>query len=102
MTLENTLLEKLSEWRPPQGRQTLNVPGGGAWAVALTADRSDVLGCLVWELALQRTAPAPSGATLQGWAERIADRVTGLLEPLKVHEVDAERNQALLRSDGPS
>ena len=52
MTLENTLLENLAEWRPPAGRRTLTVPDeAAAWSVSVTADRSDVLGCLVWELA---------------------------------------------------
>jgi hypothetical protein len=103
MTLENTVLQKLSDWHPPQGRQSLNVPDADAgWTVALTADRSDVLGCLVWDLTLHRRASVPANVTLSGWAERIAERATGLLEPLKVHEVDVERNEALLRSDGPT
>src|SRR5437016_5712587 len=103
MTLENTVLQKLSEWQPPKGRQTLNVPGeDAAWTAALTGGRSDALGSPTWEPTLGRTAAAPAGATLQGWAERVAGRVTGLLETLKVHEVDAERNEALLRSDGPT
>src|SRR5215470_8087547 len=102
MTLENTVLAKLAEWHPPAGRHTLTVPDGAAWAASVTADRSDALGCLVWELAVRRTAEAPAGETLRGWAERIAGRVVGLLEPLKVHEIDAERNEGVLRSVAPS
>src|SRR5262249_22519771 len=45
---------------------------------------------------------APAGNSLSAWAERVAGRVTGLLEPLKVVEVDAERGEALLRSDQPT
>ncbi len=102
MTLESTVLEKLAEWHPPAGRHTLTVPGeGGGWSVAVTADRSDVLGCLVWELAVRRAGEAPAGETLRGWAGRVAGRVVGLLEPLKVHEIDAERNEAQLRSAAP-
>jgi hypothetical protein len=102
MTLENTVLEKLAEWHPPAGRHTLTVPDQGAgWSVAVTADRSDVLGCLVWELAVRRTGPAAADQTLRGWAERTVARVVGLLEPLKVHEIDPERNEALLRSAAP-
>src|SRR5262245_42393566 len=102
MTLENTVLEKLAEWHPPAGRHTLTVPDkGSGWSVAVTADRSDVLGCLRGELAGRRTAGAPAGESLRGWAERVAARVIGLLEPLKVHEIDAERNEALLRSATP-
>lgn len=103
MTLENTLLEKLAEWHPPAGRHTLTVPDeSGGWSVSITADRSDVLGCLAWEVNLRRTNAAPAGETLRGWADRSAARVVGLLEPLKVHEIDAERNEALLRSTAPA
>src|SRR5262249_54577542 len=91
---------KLAEWHPPAGRQQLTVPHEATgWAVTVTSDRCDVLGCLLWEVALRR--PTGSG-TLQAWAERIAGRVTGLLEPLKGHEVEGLRNEALLRSDTPA
>ncbi len=96
MTLENTVRQKLSDWRPPAGRQELTVVGGGA-SLTLTADRCEELGCLVWELAVHRTAPP--GETLRAWANRIVQRVTGLLEPLKVLEIDEQRNEGLLRSD---
>ena len=99
MTLANTLLEKLSEWRPPE-RASLTAAASG-WSATLTADRNDVVGCLVWELAVARTAPAGPGG-LKAWAERVAGRTTGLVEPLKVLEVDNLRNEALLRSDEPS
>jgi hypothetical protein len=102
MTLENTVLQKLAEWPPASGRRTLNLPAEGSWAVAVTADRHDELGCLLWELNLHRGGPAPAGSTLSAWAERVAGRATGLLEPLKVVEVDAERGEALLRSDQPT
>jgi hypothetical protein len=105
MTLNETLLEKLAEWRPGRGRQTLNVPDGGAgWAVSLTADRADQLGCLVWEMTLRRSAPLPGGnaAALHAWADRVAGRARGLMEMLKVVEVDAERDEAILRSDAPA
>jgi len=72
------------------------------WSVSVTGDRSDVLGCLVWELAVRRTAEAPAGETLRGWADRMASRVVGLLEPLKVHEIDPEKNVGLLRSVAPA
>ena len=46
MTLENTLLEKLSEWRPAgEGRHTLAVlDADTGWNVAITADRLDQIG----------------------------------------------------------
>jgi hypothetical protein len=100
MSLASTLLEKLADWRPG-GRQQLIVPGD-PWTAALTADRSDQLGCLLWELSLRRAAPANPARPLQGWAESVAGRVTGLLEPLKVVEVDSLRDEALLRSEEPT
>jgi hypothetical protein len=102
MTLENTLLARLTEWRPPPGRESLTVtdPASG-WSATVSADRQDALSCLVWELAVRRGASA-EGGDLRSWAERLAERTTGLVEPLKVLEVDALRNEALLRSDNPS
>jgi hypothetical protein len=104
MTLAETLQGKLADWHPAgEGRHSWseNFPEAG-WAVGLAADRTDTVGCLAWELTLARTADAPAGLTLQGWADGIAGRVRGLLEDLKVVEVDDTRNEALLRSDGPT
>jgi hypothetical protein len=56
----------------------------------------------VWELTLTRTGEPPAGLTLKGWAAAIADRTTGLLEPLKLHEVDELRQEAILRSEAPA
>jgi hypothetical protein len=104
MTLAETLQGRLAEWRPAgEGRHSWSesFPEAG-WAVGLAADRTDTLGCLVWELILTRTADAPAGLTLKGWADGIAARVSGLMEDLKVLEVDDVRHEALLRSDGPT
>jgi len=77
--------------------------GGSGWAVELQADRCDELGCRVWEITLRRTRKTEVQAlTLQAWADRAAKRVTGLLEGLRVVEVDPGRNEALLRSDTPT
>lgn len=104
MTLTESLLPKLSEWKPAgAGRHSwiAAVPETG-WTVHLTTDKADTLSCLVWELTLARTAPAPDGLTLRAWADGIAKRATGLLEPLKLLEVDADRGEALLRSEAPA
>jgi len=105
MTLDETVLQKLADWRPGEGRQTLLIPDeGSGWAATLSADRFDATGCLAWEVTLRRsqaTAPADPEA-LRSWAERAAGAVTGLLEPLKVVEVDGSRGQALLRSREPA
>jgi hypothetical protein len=105
MTLDATLLARLAEWRPGTGRRTLNVPDeGSGWAVSLAADRADQVGCLVWELTLRRYPALPGGdaTALRAWADRIASRARGLLETLKVVEVDAQRDEALVRSDAPA
>jgi hypothetical protein len=99
MTLENTLLQKLSEWQAPAGRQELHVATAG-WRATVIADRSDALGCLLWELNLQREGTAD--VDIQSWAANVAERVTGLIQPLKVIEVDQLRKEAQLRSDIPS
>ncbi|HET6573226.1 MAG TPA: hypothetical protein VFG68_06465 [Fimbriiglobus sp.] len=104
MTLAETLQGRLAEWRPAgEGRHSWSetFPESG-WAVGLAADRTDTVGCLVWELSLARTDAAPDGLTLKGWADGIAARVSGLREDLKVLEVDDVRQEALLRSDGPT
>jgi hypothetical protein len=98
MTLENTLLEKLSEWQPPPGRQELHAAGDG-WIATVLAERSDVLGCLLWELNLQ--GDVRTKANVSAWAAAVAERVRGLMEPLKVVEIDSDRREAQLRSETP-
>jgi hypothetical protein len=103
MNLNETILQKLAEWRPSAGRQTLNLPDeGDGWALGLTVDRHDELGSLVWELTVRLNTPRAGDQGLGAWARAVADRVTGLLEPLKVVEVDVQRQEALLRSDEPA
>lgn len=104
MTLTESLLPKLSEWKPAgAGRHSWSatIPEAG-WSVHLSADKADTLSCLVWELMLARTGNTPEGFTLRAWAEGVAKRTTGLLEPLKLLEVDDARGEALLRSDSPA
>ncbi len=104
MTLPETLLPKLSEWRPAgDGRHSWSeaFPTAG-WTVRISADKADSLSCLVWELSLTRSQEAPHGLTLAGWASAIASRATGLLESLRVYEVDQLQNEAVLRSVQPA
>jgi hypothetical protein len=104
MTLAENLLPKLSNWRPAgAGRHSWAAafPASG-YVVGIAADRTDSLSCLVWELTLTRTTEPPAGFTLKTWAAGIADRTTGLLEPLKLHEVDETRQEAILRSAAPA
>jgi hypothetical protein len=104
MTLTESLLPKLSDWRPAgDGRHSWAsaFPAEG-WTVGVAADRADSLACLVWELSLSRAAEPPTGLTLKTWAGAIASRVSGLSEPLSVYEVDELRGEAILRSKSPS
>lgn len=101
MKLAEKLLPKLGEWQPEgAGRHSWSSDEAG-WNVHLAADKADSLSCLVWELTLSRTSEAPKDLTLKAWAEGIASRAGGLREPLKVYEIDAVANEAVLRSDEP-
>src|SRR5215212_6644076 len=107
MTLTESLLPKLSDWRPAgAGRHSWaeSFPAQG-WLVRLAADKTDSLSCLVWELTLIRMGemgePA-RGLTLKEWATAAAARVGGLMEPLVVHEIDETRGEAVLRSTAPA
>ena len=105
MNLAETVLQKVANWRPAgDKRHALLIPDGGSgWAVELQADRCDELGCRVWEVTLRRTRKTEiKTVALQDWADRAAKRVTGLLEGLRVVEVDPGRNEALLRSSTPA
>jgi len=99
-TLDETLLQKLAKWRPHSQRQTLEFsqPEGG-WAGRLTADTVDEIGVRLWELSLSRTSPQVSDKTLAQRANLLAGRANGLLEPLRVIEVDTV---AQLRSTAPT
>jgi hypothetical protein len=103
MTLNELLLEKLAEWRPDTAVQTLDVdhPASG-WHAAVTAEQVDTLGCRLREVVLTRLAPLGCTDSLADQASRIAARVSGLLEPLRLVEVDDEHALAQLRSDSPA
>lgn len=100
MTLNEILLEKLNEWRPDNVRTPLALTTPDCTrSLSLIADQNERLACQVWELTLTRQ-DAP--VDLKAWAARTCDQVTGLLEPLQVIEVDAERKIAQIRSDSPA
>jgi hypothetical protein len=72
------------------------------WTVRIAADKTDSLSTLVWEMTLIRSTEPPANLTLNAWANAIAHRTSGLLEPLTLHEVDETRQEALLRSQAPA
>jgi hypothetical protein len=102
MSLDGLLLEKIARWRP-DGRQTLEVRAPGlAWFSTVTADAVDVVGCRLWEVSLGRSGEAAPLGDLNERAVTVARRVSGLMEPLRLIEVDSARAVALLRSDSPT
>src|SRR5262245_7117628 len=105
MTLAETLLQRLADWRPAgEGRHAASfaLPECG-WIVRLTAERVDTVGCLLTEVEATRAeSVADDPAALEAHAKRAAARATGLLEPLRLIEIDRVRNIALLRSGTPS
>jgi hypothetical protein len=102
MSLDGLLLEKLARWRP-DGRQALEVsaPESG-WSASVTADAVDVVGCCLWEVSVRRAGDPLPTDPLKERAAGVASRVTGLLEPLSLIEVDETRGVALLRSSTPT
>jgi len=74
----------------------------GDWAATITADRNDEIGCLVWDVTVNRTAAVEPQPSVQTWAEALPSKVRGLMENLKLVEVDTGKNQALLRSEEPT
>ena len=99
MTIDEALLQKLASWRPDSVSNRLSVDhAGSGWQVNLVAEHVDTLGCRLSELTLSRLRPLGEGRSLADQAGRIAGRVTGLLEPLRLVEVDAEHGVAQLRS----
>src|SRR5262245_14613094 len=99
MTLNDLALQKLANWRPAQPRQPLTFDHSElGWRIDVLADAVDTLGARLWEVTLRRTSPDAAPAPLDEQADRIAGRVTGLMEPLRLVEVDGPRGVAQLRS----
>jgi hypothetical protein len=99
MSLDALLLEKLAKWRSTSGRATLEASGDG-YNAAVAVECVDTVGCRLWELSLRPAAAAPA-VELKTRAEQLCQRVTGLMEPLRLVEIDALGNVALLRSEQP-
>ena len=104
MNLAETLLPKLADWRPAgEGRHAVGIalPEHG-WTVGLTAERADTVGCLLTHVEASRSNPmADDDAALEAHVRKAAGRVTGIMEPLRLVEIDRGRHVALLRSDAP-
>ncbi len=81
---------------PPPRPNNISVPDGSAEVVARHAD---TVGAVVDELRVTRHGP--SGETLAEKAGRVAGAVRGLSENLRVVEIDAAQDHAVLRSEAP-
>ena len=105
MNLAEALLPKLADWRPAgEGRHAVAIalPEHG-WTVDLTAERVDTVGSRLTEVRASRDTPVPEdAAALEAHVRRAAGRATGLLEPLRLVEIDRGHHIALLRSDAPA
>jgi hypothetical protein len=102
MTLENMLQQKLSEWRPKNAPETLTVTDeANVWSVAVNAAAVDLVGAKLWDVTFRHAATTLDVASLKMWGEKVASRASGLLEPLRLLEVDEQQGVALLRSDKP-
>lgn len=104
MTLRETLLPRLAEWVPvgeDRPSESFPLPEHG-WTARLTAERVDTVGCRILELQLTRDNPVAENAeALTAQAKAAASRVSGLMEPLRLIEVDGVSQVAMLRSEGP-
>ncbi len=99
MILDDTLLPKPASWRN-EGEVHVFQTTEGPRSVTLKATAVDSIGCRLWEV--QATCTNGPANALKELAERIAGRVTGLLEPLRLIEADTDQGVALVRSDVPS
>lgn len=103
MTIENRLLEKLADWRPDGTSNRLTVDDSASgWRATVQADAVDTIGVRVREVGVARLTPLTNPTPLADRAAQVADRVNGLLEPLRVVETDQTQGVAQLRSDAPA
>lgn len=99
MILDDTLLHSPANWRTADDLHILETTQNG-WTATLTASAVDTIGARLWEVAATREGDAV--ADLKALAERVSGRVTCLLEPLRVLEVDTEQGLAVCRSQEPT
>ena len=100
--LDEILLRKLAEWRPDTANPTLSLTDpAGAWSVTLDAEAVETIGSRLRQVSV-RPVTATVTAPLREQADRLAREVTGLLEPLRVIEVDNGPGVAQLRSQAPA
>ena len=100
MTLANMLRRKLSETPAADERHELAVADeASGWSVYLSAERHDKWTTVAWEMTVRRIQ---ASGKLADWAARVAEKTSGLMETLRVVEIDAAHDRALIRSAAPS
>jgi len=100
--LDEILLEKLANWRPDTANPTLDViDTPGNWRVTVEPQAVDRIGADLHRLTVRPVNAVPRGS-LRDQAERLAHQVTGLLEPLRLVEIDEPLAVAQLRSVSPA
>jgi hypothetical protein len=100
MTLANILRQKLSDAPAVCERHEFSVADeASGWTLYVTADRRDAWTTVALEISLRRNT---SSGDLAAWAEQIARKTSGLLETLRIVEVDGPSGVALLRSGPPT
>jgi hypothetical protein len=95
-TVGKSLDERL---RPGLAQQTLLL-SVGELACELDLEKADALACVLTRL--QVMPAAPPSVPLTERSQTVASRITGLMEPLRVVEVDAPAAVAQLRSLAPA
>lgn len=98
MSLSKQLRQNLTD--PAQGAGGSVTATAGPWQATAAAPHRDKVGAEITEITVERAAPGPG--SVKSWADSFAGSNTGLLEPLKVQEVDAGRDQAIIRSSPPA
>jgi hypothetical protein len=103
MNLGKILRQKLAETPVTKARHDLLAAGADLpWSATITFEKRDELSGLVREVVVTRSTPVPPGETINSWAERIARKTAGLMEPLVIVEIDPQRDEGFLRSAAPS
>lgn len=102
MTFSEQLGRLVDERAPFSGRIESVVAEGGGVTIRCDLERAEGVGCSLTQIDLveERRRPLDAGE-LRGWAEQVCGRVTYLLEPFGVVEVDELSGAAVVRSKPP-
>ncbi len=98
MSATKTLQATLSGWRADSPSEETFALADNSGTVTLHAHSAETVGCLLTQAEFHRNAETD----LNTWANQIPGRLSSLLEPLCVLEVDPARGEAILRSAPPT